>query len=364
MSTTVEEIQPTPLPTRNARSSISETAANRILIIDGAMGTMIQQRRLEEAAFRGTRFADWPQDLRGNNDLLNITRPDIVREIHEEYLRAGADIVTTNTFSSNRIAQADYGLGDITYELNRAGAEIARQACEAVATPDQPRFVAGAVGPTNKTASISSNVGDPGARAVDFDGLREAYAEAIRGLIDGGADLILFETITDTLNVKAGTFAAEEVFEEKGVKLPIMISGTITDRSGRTLSGQTPTALLNSVEHAQPFTVGLNCALGGEQMRPHIAEISREADALVCAYPNAGLPNELGEYDETPEHMASTLDEFARSGLVNIVGGCCGTTPEHIAAIAAAVKDQTPRTVPEKKPTLRLSGLEPFQVAS
>jgi 5-methyltetrahydrofolate--homocysteine methyltransferase len=356
----MEHVTPTPLPRRDARSSLNETAANRILIIDGAMGTMIQKRRLDEAAFRGSRFADWPRDLKGNNDLLNITQPEVIREIHEEYLRAGADIVTTNTFTSNRIAQADYGLEEYGYELNRAGAEIARKACDAVATPDQPRFVAGAIGPTNKTASMSSNVSDPGARQVGFDDLRAAYAEAIRGLIDGGADLLLFETITDTLNVKAGTFAAEEVFEEKGVTLPIMISGTITDRSGRTLSGQTPTALLNSVEHAEPFTVGLNCALGAEEMRPHIAEISRAADTLVCAYPNAGLPNELGEYDETPEHMATTLGEFARSGLVNIVGGCCGTTPEHIAAIAAAVKGQAPRRLPVKEKRLRLAGLEPF----
>jgi len=364
MSATMEQVTPTPLPRRDARSTLRETATHRILIIDGAMGTMIQKRRLDEAAFRGDRFADWPRDLKGNNDLLNITRPDVIREIHEEYLKAGADIITTNTFTSNRIAQADYGLEDYCYELNRAGAEIARAACDAVATPERPRFVAGALGPTNKTASMSSNVSDPGSRQVTFDELREAYAEAIRGLIDGGADLLLFETITDTLNVKAGTFAADEVFEEKGVRLPIMISGTITDRSGRTLSGQTPTALLNSVAHAEPFTVGLNCALGAEGMRPHIAEISREADTLVCAYPNAGLPNELGEYDETPEHMATTLGEFAKSGLVNIVGGCCGTTPEHIAAIAAAVKGAAPRAVPAKKHALRLSGLEPFQVAS
>ncbi len=359
----MEHVTPTPLPRRDARSSISETAAHRILIIDGAMGTMIQRRKLDEAAFRGDRFVEWSRDLKGNNDLLNLTRPDVIREIHEEYLNAGADIVTTNTFTSNRIAQADYGLEDYCYELNRAGAEIASAACDAVTTPEQPRFVAGALGPTNKTASMSSNVSDPGSRQVSFDDLRTAYAEAIRGLIDGGADLLLFETITDTLNVKAGTFAAEEVFEEKGVRLPIMISGTITDRSGRTLSGQTPTALLNSVEHAEPFTVGLNCALGAEEMRPHIAEIARAADTLVCAYPNAGLPNELGEYDETPQHMATTLGEFARSGLVNIVGGCCGTTPEHIAAIAAAVKGQAPRRVPAHKRALRLAGLEPFAAA-
>ena len=360
----MEQLTPTPLPKRDARTTLQATASDRILVIDGAMGTMIQRHKLDETAYRGERFADWPQDLKGNNDLLNLTQPDIIRAIHEEYLRAGADIVTTNTFTSNRIAQADYGMQDLGYELNRAGAELARQACDAVATPDHPRFVAGALGPTNKTASMSSDVGNPGARDVDFDDLREAYAEAIRGLIDGGADLLLFETITDTLNVKAGTFAAEEVFEEKGVKLPIMISGTITDLSGRTLSGQTPTALLNSVEHVRPFTVGLNCALGAEQLRPHVAEISREADTLVCAYPNAGLPNELGEYDDTPEHMAKTIGEYAKSGLVNIVGGCCGTTPEHIAAIAAAVKGQEPRHVPTKERKLRLSGLEPFAAAS
>ena len=364
MNIPVEKLDITPLPERDARTSLQETAANRILIIDGAMGTMIQRHKLDEAAFRGERFADWPSDLRGNNDLLNLTQPDIIRSIHEEYLSAGADIVTTNTFSSNRVAQADYGLTDIADELNKAGAELARQACDAVATRDHPRFVAGAIGPTTKTASMSSNVSDPGERSVTFDDLRQAYGEAIRGLIDGGADLLLFETITDTLNAKAGTFAAEEVFEEKGVRLPIMISGTITDRSGRTLSGQTPTAMLNSVQHTQPFTVGLNCALGAEEMRPHIAEISREADALVCAYPNAGLPNELGEYDETPEHMATTIGDFAKSGLVNIVGGCCGTTPEHIAAIAAAVKDQAPRKLPSRERRLRLSGLEPFSAAS
>ena len=360
----MEPLTITPLPRRDARTTLSATAADRILIIDGAMGTMIQMRKLDEAAYRGKRFADWPSDLKGNNDLLNLTQPDIICEIHEEYLRAGADIVTTNTFTSNRIAQADYGLQDESYELNLAGAQLARKASDAVSTADRPRFVAGALGPTNKTASMSSDVSSPGARDVDFDDLRVAYAEAIRGLIDGGADLLLFETITDTLNVKAGTFAAEEVFEEKIVRLPIMISGTITDRSGRTLSGQTPTALVNSVEHVQPFTVGLNCALGAEQLRPHVAEISRESDALVCAYPNAGLPNELGEYDETPEHMAKTISEYAQSGLVNIVGGCCGTTPEHIKAIAAAVKGQKPRAVSVRDRRLRLSGLEPFAAAS
>jgi 5-methyltetrahydrofolate--homocysteine methyltransferase len=360
----MESLTVTPLPPRDTRATLSASAADRILIIDGAMGTMIQRRKLDEAAYRGEQFADWPSDLKGNNDLLNLTQPGTIREIHEEYLRAGADILTTNTFSSNRIAQADYGLQEQSYDLNRAGAELARQACDAVATQDRPRFVAGALGPTNKTASMSSDVSSPGARDVDFNGLREAYAEAIRGLIDGGVDLLLFETITDTLNVKAGAFASEEVFDDKGVKLPIMISGTITDRSGRTLSGQTPTAFLNSVEHVQPFTVGLNCALGAEQLRPHVVEISRGAEALVCAYPNAGLPNEMGEYDETPEHMAKTIGEYAQSGLVNIVGGCCGTTPEHIKAIAAAVKGQAPRAIPVRDKRLRLSGLEPFAAAS
>ncbi len=360
LSASAEPIVPTPLPKRDARASLTATATDRILIIDGAMGTMIQKHKLDEAAFRGQRFVDWPQDLRGNNDVLNLTQPDIIGGIHPEYLKAGADILSTNTFSSTRIAQADYGLGDFAYELNVAGARIARHACDAVAAPDRPCFVAGALGPTNKTASMSADVGNPGAREVSFDDLRRAYAEAIRGLIDGGADLLLFETITDTLNVKAGNFAAEEVFEEKGVKLPIMISGTITDRSGRTLSGQTPTALWHSVRHTRPLTMGLNCSLGAEDMRSYIAEIAREADTLVLAYPNAGLPNELGEYDETPEHMATTIGEFAKSGLVNIVGGCCGTTPEHIAAIAAAVKQQTPRAIPTKSQKLRLSGLEPF----
>lgn len=363
MTIAAEKLDPVALPRRDSRAGIRETAQNRILIIDGAMGTMIQRERLTEADFRGERFKDWPSDLRGNNDLLNITRPNVIRAIHEAYLEAGADILATNTFSSNRVAQADYGMGDLAYELNLAGARLAREAADAVATEDEPRFVAGAIGPTTKTASMSPDVGDPGARNITFDELREVYAEAVRGLIDGGADMLLFETITDTLNVKAGIFAAEEVFDETGVRLPIMISGTITDRSGRTLSGQTPTAFLNSVEHVEPLTVGLNCALGAQEMRAHIAEISREADTLVCAYPNAGLPNELGEYDETPEHMATTLGEFAKSGLVNIVGGCCGTTPEHIAAIAAAVKGQAPRQVPEREQRLRLSGLEPFPAA-
>jgi 5-methyltetrahydrofolate--homocysteine methyltransferase len=360
-----ETVNVTPFPMKrpDARATITATAAERVLVLDGAMGTVIQGYKFDEAAFRGERFKDWGKDLRGNNDLLNLTQADTIRAIHQAYFEAGADICETNTFSSTTIAQADYDMSELAYELNFAGARLAREAADAVATPDKPRFVAGAVGPTNKTASMSPDVGDPGYRAVTFEDLKTAYREAISGLIDGGVDMLLFETITDTLNVKAGLFAAEEIFEERRIQLPIMISGTITDLSGRTLSGQTPTAMWHSVRHVAPITIGLNCALGAKEMRAHIAELSREADTFVCAYPNAGLPNPLGEYDETPESMATQLGEFARSGLVNIVGGCCGTTPAHIRAIADAVKGVKPRAVPTKAPRLRLSGLEPFIAA-
>ena len=343
-------------------SRLKALAKDRILVLDGAMGTMIQALRLEEADFRGERFADWPQDLKGNNDLLSITRPADIEEIHYKYLAAGADIVATNTFSSTTIAQADYGMEDLAYEMNLAGAKVARAACDRMEKddPSRPRFVAGGIGPTNRTASISPDVNDPGYRAVTFDGLAKAYAEAARGLIDGGADIILVETIFDTLNAKAALFAIEEVFGEKGVRLPIMISGTITDMSGRTLSGQTPAAFWYSLRHASPFTIGLNCALGAKEMRAHISELARTADTFVCAYPNAGLPNEFGEYDESPEAMAEMLGEFASAGLVNVVGGCCGTTPEHIAAIAEAVAPHEPRKLPEISRLMRLSGLEPF----
>lgn len=340
-------------------------AAKRILVLDGAMGTMIQRLKLTEADFRGERFKDWPRDLKGNNDLLILTRPDAVEAIHRQYFEAGADIVETNTFSSTSIAQADYGMEALAYELNFEGARIARRAADAVAAATgRPRFVAGAIGPTNRTASISPDVNNPGFRAVTFDELRTAYAEAARGLVDGGSDLILIETIFDTLNAKAAVAAVEDVFEEKGVSLPVMISGTITDLSGRTLSGQTPTAFWYSLRHARPFSIGLNCALGAREMRAHIDEIGRVADTLVCAYPNAGLPNEFGEYDESPEAMAKLVGEFARSGLVNIVGGCCGTTPDHIGAIARAVEGLAPRRIPEVAPQLRLSGLEPFTAAA
>jgi 5-methyltetrahydrofolate--homocysteine methyltransferase len=350
---------------RETAALIRAIAADRILVLDGAMGTMIQTLRLSEAEFRGPRFADWPRDVRGNNDLLNLTRPDAIRDFHLAYLRAGADIVETNTFTSTSIAQADYGMEGLAFELNQEGARLAREACDAAAgeTPERPRFVAGAVGPTNRSASISPDVNNPGFRSVTFDDLVLAYGEAIRGLIAGGADLILFETIFDTLNAKAGIVAAEEAFAEIGRRLPMMISGTITDLSGRTLSGQTPTAFWYSVRHARPLSIGLNCALGAKEMRAHIAEIARVGDTLVCAYPNAGLPNEFGEYDESPEAMATMLGEFARAGLVNIVGGCCGTTPDHIQAIAAAVEGLPPRVVPAPAPKMRLSGLEAFELA-
>ena len=341
-------------------------AAKRILLLDGAMGTMIQQHRFSEAEFRGERFADWPKDVRGNNDLLILTQPDAIRAIHLAYLEAGADIVETNTFSSTRIAQADYGMEDLAFELNREGARLAREAADAMTakTPDKPRFVAGAIGPTNRSASISPDVNNPGFRNITFDELVVAYGEAARGLAEGGADLILFETVFDTLNVKAGIVAVEQLFAETGKRLPIMISGTVTDLSGRTLSGQTPTAFWYSVRHGRPLTIGLNCALGAREMRAHIAEIAGVADTLTCAYPNAGLPNEFGEYIESPEAMAEMLGEFARSGFVNVVGGCCGTTPDHIRAIAAAVDGVSPRVPVHQPEAMRLAGLEPFELAS
>ncbi len=344
-------------------TKVSDLARERILVLDGAMGTMIQQLKLDEADFRGDRFREWAHDLRGNNDLLILTKPDAIREIHLAYFRAGADICATNTFSSTTIAQADYGLEAFARELNREGARLACEAARAAEQEDgRPRFVAGAMGPTNRTASISPDVSNPGFRAVSFDDLRGAYKDAALGLIEGGADILLVETIFDTLNAKAAIYAIEEAFEETCKRLPIMISGTITDLSGRTLSGQTPQAFWNSIQHARPLSVGLNCALGAREMRAHLAEISRVADTLVCAYPNAGLPNEFGLYDESPEYMASLIREFAESGLVNIVGGCCGTTPDHVSAIARAVAELAPRAVPTIAPRLRLSGLEPFEL--
>src|SRR5438105_4749989 len=351
------------LPISPKRTALLALARERILVLDGAMGTMIQALQYDEAGFRGERFKDFHRDLRGNNDLLILTQPRAIEDIHAEYLRAGADIVATNTFSSTSIAQADYDLAGIAYELNLEGARLARAAAQRVIAEDgKPRFVAGAIGPTNRTASISPDVSSPGFRAVTFDDLRAAYGEQINGLLDGGADLLLVETIFDTLNAKAALYAISEICEARGIDVPVMISGTITDKSGRLLSGQLPGAFWNSVRHAKPITIGFNCALGAEDLRAHIADIGRVADALVCAYPNAGLPNEFGQYDETPQYMARLIGEFARDGLVNIVGGCCGTTPDHIAASAAAVAPHKPRTIPTIEPRLRLSGLEPFEL--
>src|SRR5262245_21280702 len=345
--------------------TIRRVASERILVLDGAMGTMIQELKLDEGGYRGARFDAWNREVRGNNDLLILTQPDAIRKIHLAYYQAGADIVSTNTFSSTRIAQADYGMQDIAYELNIEGAKLAREAADLAQAEDgHPRFVAGALGPTNRTASISPDVSNPGYRAITFDQLREAYAEQARGLIDGGADLLLIETIFDTLNAKAAISAIADIFEARGIRVPVMISGTITDLSGRLLSGQTPAAFWNSVRHAAPVSVGLNCALGAKEMRAHIAELARIADTLVCAYPNAGLPNEFGLYDESPEYMAGLLEEFASAGLVNIVGGCCGTTPAHIRAIADAIAGKAPRQMPDVKPRLRLSGLGPFALTA
>lgn len=321
----------------------------RILILDGAMGTMIQRYKLTEEGYRGARFKDFSLDLKGNNDLLSLTQPSVIREIHEAYLEAGADIIETNTFNAQKISLADYKMESLAYELNVAAAQLAKEAAKkySLLTPDKPRFVAGALGPTNKTASLSPDVNDPGFRAITFDQLVEAYTEQVKGLVDAGVDLILVETIFDTLNAKAALFAIQEYFDATGKALPIMISGTITDASGRTLSGQTPEAFWNSVAHAEPLSVGLNCALGAELMRPYLEELSNIAPCFISCYPNAGLPNQFGEYDESPEHMANVLREFAESGFINIVGGCCGTTPEHIRNIAAAVKDCEPRKIPQ-----------------
>ncbi|MEA9911838.1 homocysteine S-methyltransferase family protein [Xanthomonas campestris pv. raphani] len=359
---------PFSLPWLHPERAAKLTAAlrERILIIDGAMGTMIQRHDLQESDYRGTRFAEGydsaqghvhgagcdhaPQghDLKGNNDLLLLSSPEIIAGIHRAYLDAGADLLETNTFNATSVSQADYHLEHLVYELNKAGAQVARACCDAVEalTPHKTRFVIGVLGPTSRTASISPDVNDPGYRNTSFDALRETYREAIDGLIDGGADTLMVETIFDTLNAKAALYAIEEVFEARGGRLPVMISGTITDASGRTLSGQTAEAFYASVAHGKPLSVGLNCALGAKELRPHVETLSQIADAYVSAHPNAGLPNAFGEYDETPEEMAETLREFAKSGLLNLVGGCCGTTPDHIRAIAEAVADLPPRQLP------------------
>ncbi len=350
---------------RNARlQALQHALSQRILILDGGMGTMIQSYKLEESDYRGERFADWPSDVKGNNDLLLLSRPDVIQAIEKAYLDAGADILETNTFNATRVSQADYGMEELVYELNVEGARLAREVADAktAETPDRPRFVAGVLGPTSRTCSISPDVNNPGYRNVTFDLLVENYTEATRGLIEGGADLILIETIFDTLNAKAAIFAVQQVFEEDGVELPIMISGTITDASGRTLSGQTTEAFWNSVRHAKPISVGLNCALGAKDLRPYLEELANKADTQVSAHPNAGLPNAFGEYDETPAEMAAVVEEFAASGFLNIIGGCCGTTPAHIQAIAEAVAKYPPRVIPDIPKACRLSGLEPFTI--
>ena len=329
--------------------TLQDCLKERILIIDGAMGTMIQRYKLEEKDYRGERFKDWHTDVKGNNDLLSITQPQIIEEIHKQYLEAGADIIETNTFSSTSIAQADYDMQSLAYELNVASAKCARAATDdyTAKNPDKPRFVAGAIGPLNKTLSLSPDVNNPGYRAVTFDEVATAYTEQIKGLIDGGVDILLIETIFDTLNAKAAIYAAKKYFRETGIpELPIMISGTITDASGRTLSGQTLEAFYVSVMHANPISVGLNCALGASEMRPHIEELSQIAGCYTSAYPNAGLPNAFGEYDEQPHETAHIIEEWAREGFVNIVGGCCGTTPDHIKHIADEVAKYKPRELP------------------
>ncbi|WP_060817754.1 homocysteine S-methyltransferase family protein [Caballeronia sordidicola] len=320
----------------------------RILILDGAMGTMIQRYKLDEAAYRGERFADYDRDIKGNNELLSITQPHVIREIHDKYLAAGADIIETNTFGATTVAQADYGMESLADEMNAQSAKLAREACDAFSTPDKPRFVAGAIGPTPKTASISPDVNDPAARNVTFDELRDAYYAQAKALMDAGCDLFLVETIFDTLNAKAALFALDQLFEDTGELLPIMISGTVTDASGRILSGQTVEAFWNSLRHARPLTFGLNCALGAALMRPYIAELAKLCDTYVSCYPNAGLPNPMSDtgFDETPDVTSNLLKEFAQAGLVNLAGGCCGTTPEHIAEIAKALADVKPRKWP------------------
>jgi 5-methyltetrahydrofolate--homocysteine methyltransferase len=349
--------------TRDERiAALKKAATERILILDGAMGTMIQRHRLAEADYRGERFKAWPSDLKGNNDLLVLTQPDIIGGIHEAYFEAGADIASTNTFNAQAISMADYGMEALSFEINAAAARLARDAADkyTALTPEKPRFVAGAIGPTNRTASLSPDVNNPGFRNVSFDELVAAYSEQTRGLIDGGVDAILIETVFDTLNAKAAGFAMTEVLDAAGADLPLMISGTITDLSGRNLSGQTPEAFWYSLRHLRPFSIGMNCAFGAEQLRPSVAQLAKVADTLVSVHANAGLPNAMGEYDETPEAMAASMHAWAADGLINIVGGCCGTTPAHIKAIGEAVAPFRPRKIPHIEPRLRLSGLEPF----
>lgn len=336
----------------------------RVLVLDGAMGTMIQQYRLTEADFRGERLQDHPVELKGDNDLLVLTRPEVIGEIHRAYLEAGADVIETNTFNATRTSQSDYGLAHLAYEINREAARLARTLADEYSTPDKPRFVAGVIGPTSKTLSLSPDVNDPGFRAIDFDTLAADYLESARALVEGGADLLLIETVFDTLNAKAAVFALERLFEEHGRRWPVMISGTITDAAGRTLSGQTPEAFWASLAHARPLTFGLNCALGARELRPHVETLARICTTFVSAHPNAGLPNPLSPtgYDETPEALAAEIVSWVEAGWVNLVGGCCGTTPAHIAAIAQAVAGRAPRPLPQAKPVMRLAGLDLFEI--
>lgn len=345
---------------------LTELCKDRILVMDGAMGTMIQKEKLQEADYRGERFKDWPSDLKGNNDLLVLSNPSVIEKIHNMFLAAGADIIETDTFNATVISMADYDMQSLAREINVEGAKLARKVADewTAKTPDQPRFVAGSIGPMNQSLSVSPDVNNPGYRSVTFDQVSAAYKEQVEGLIEGGVDIILIETVFDTLNAKAAIFATEEVFEEQGFRLPIMMSCTVTDMSGRNLSGQTIEAFWHSVRHCKPFSVGLNCAFGAEHLRPHAVTIAAIADTHVCVYPNAGLPNEMGEYDETPEVTGGLLKAWAEEGLLNVVGGCCGTTPDHIAAIADAVKDAKPREFTKAETIMRLSGIDPVQIST
>ncbi|MGB5600427.1 MAG: homocysteine S-methyltransferase family protein, partial [Thiothrix litoralis] len=348
----------------NRTTQLQQALADRILILDGAMGTMIQRYKLEEADYRGERFTHWHTDVKGNNDLLVLSQPQIIRAIHGEYLAVGADILETNTFNATTISMTDYDMQELSYEINVAAAKLARSVADEYSTPEKPRFVAGVLGPTSRTCSISPDVNDPGFRNVTFDALVVAYMESTRGLIEGGADIILIETIFDTLNAKAAVFAVKQVFDEDGIELPIMISGTITDASGRTLSGQTTEAFYNALAHSDAISFGLNCALGPDLLRQYVEEMSRVSATHVSAHPNAGLPNEMGEYDMDGAEMAVHIKEWAQSGFLNIVGGCCGTSPAHIKSIAQAVAGIPPRQLPDITPECRLSGLEPFSIGA
>ncbi|MCK5001949.1 MAG: homocysteine S-methyltransferase family protein, partial [Gammaproteobacteria bacterium] len=354
------------MPRDQRIASLKQRLKTQILLLDGATGTMVQRHKLGEADYRGERFADWPSDLKGNNDLLVLTQPEIISGIHQAYLEAGADIIETDTFGANATTLKAYGMESLNYEMNVAGARLAREAADAIETEDKPRYVAGVLGPTDKTATISPDVNDPSARNITFEKLVTDYSEATRGLIEGGADIILIETIFDTLNAKAAIYAVKEVFDEDNIELPIMISGTITDKSGRTLSGQLTEAFYNSLRHAEPISIGLNCALGADELRQYVEELSRVADCYVSAHPNAGLPNPLAEsgYDDTPENMAGFIKEWAESGFLNIIGGCCGTSPDFIKAIAETVENIAPRQIPELPVECRLSGLESCNIGA